>query len=215
MAIKFFDDESNPQQEVNPSQTAVIKQFFKSYGQQLRVCLPGKIVTYDFALQQASVQPSFSNQYSDGTVSPMPIIYNVPVQWPAGGNWWIHGPLAAGDPVNIHFSDKALDTWLQSGVSQPPPDSRTHHIADAIAVPGLNPFSNPAKVSNGQDLMIAIGNLQFRMKPNGRIQLFTGLNTSRSLEFFSLVNSFMIAVITDNISGAAAIQQKIQNFIQS
>lgn len=215
MAITFFDDQSNPQQEVDPTQTAIIKQFFKSYSQQLRVCLPATIVTYDYKLQQASVQPTFQSQYSDGSVANLPIIYNVPVQFPSSNGAYMHFPLAAGDNVVLHFSDKALDTWLQSGALQPPSDSRTHHIADAIAVPGCKPFNAPSPVANGEDLIVSINNLQFRMKPNGHIQLFTGINTPGTFEYFSLVSTFMRDVITDNMSGAASAWRKLRHFIES
>lgn len=215
MAVKFFNDQSDPQAAVDPTQTAVMKQFFKSFGQQLRVGMPGYIVTYDYKVQQASIQPAFKNEYSDGTVQNLPILYNVPILWPSGPNWYIHGPLPANSPVTIYFSDKALDSWKQNGAIQAPSDSRTHHITDAWAVPGLRPFGNPVPASNADDLLITVNNLQFRLKPNGHIQLFTGLNTADGVEFFSLLNQFMIAVITNNIPGAAAIQSRLESFVES
>lgn len=214
MAVKVFNDQSNPQAQMPPTQTSVLKQAFKDYSQQLRVCLPGKIVTYDYKLQQATVQPTFSNEYNDGTVQQMPSIYNVPVVWPSAGESHIHFPLNVGDPVLLIFADKSLDLWLQSGTTSQPNDSRTHHIADAIAIPGCRPFNNPMRVSNGQDVIVANGNLELRLKPNGHVQLFRNLNNQNSLEMISLINQFMYSVVTDNMGGAARAQNKFKNFVE-
>ena len=215
MAIKTFNTESNPQSQVLPTQTAVLKQMLQAFGQQLRVGLPGYFVSYDYKTQLATVQPSFSNQYPDGTVSPMPQIYNVPVRWPSSSISYDHHPIVAGDRCTLHFADKALDLWLSSGATSQPDDNRTHHISDAWAEPGLRPTNEPLPVSNGEDLLRTIGNLQLRMKANGHVQLFTGLGTAGSLEAISLINQFMRDVVTNNMSGAAAVQRKFKNFVEA
>ncbi len=215
MAIKFFDDQSSPQEEVRPTPTRIHKQVNKALGLDLHVCMPATIITYDYKKQMASVQPSFSNQYNDGTVSPLPIIYNVPVQWPSSGTGYTHFPLNKGDQITLHFSDKALDQWLSSGAVSQPNDSRTHHIADAIAVPGCRSFNKPLNVSNGTDAIVGLGNLEFRLKPNGHVQIIQGLNTSGSLELLSTINDFMTAAITGDWGGMIQAQSLFQRFLES
>src|SRR4051812_3139589 len=103
MAVDFFNDQSDPQALVNPTPTEVHKKVVKALGQTMRVCMPGIVIGYDYKKQMATVQPSFSNQYNDGTVSPLPLIYNVPVVHPRTGSTYTHVPIAKNDRVLLMF----------------------------------------------------------------------------------------------------------------
>ncbi len=46
-----------------------------------------------------------------------------------------------------------------------------HHMSDAIALPGCYPFSNPAPVNNGTDVILKNADTEFRIKPNGHLQI--------------------------------------------
>ena len=221
MAITYFNKGSDPQQQMPPTLTAVLKQAIKAQSQQLFCNLPCTVVTYDFQTQNATVQPTFANQYEaldengNPIVQTLPLIYNCPVRWDSSSISYDVHPLNPGDRGVVHFSDRALDTWLASGAIAPPPSSRTHNYTDGWFEPGLRPFNQPIPVSNGIDLLRTINSLQLRMKANGHIQLFTGLNTSASLEFFSLLINCLTQLALQNQSGAVGVIQQLMNFIES
>jgi hypothetical protein len=74
----------------------------------------------------------------------MPILQDVPICHLGGGGVVLTFPIAKGDEVLLNHAARPIDTWFQSGGSQPQIDARMHHMSDAIAVPGL--WSQPRKI---------------------------------------------------------------------
>lgn len=139
---------------------------------EMRVCLPATVVTYDHKIQKCSAQPDFKRNYN-GTLVDMPVIYNVPVACPRAGDSFVHMPLKKGHKVLLIFSDRSLEKWLSNGIQNDPEDARTHHLSDAIAYVGGYPFSDPAAVTNGDDIIIKHGTTtEWRIKENGHFQIF-------------------------------------------
>lgn len=106
----------------------------------IHTCLPGSIVDYDG--QFATVKPTLAKQLANGETLAAPKIARVPVCWPCGD---VNGaqalfsmPLKAGDPVLLHFSERALDDWL-GGNDGAPGDPRQFDLSDAFATPMLRP----------------------------------------------------------------------------
>ena len=68
-------------------------------------------------------------------------------------------PVQVGDEGMIHFAERGLDNWLERGGIQPPPEPvqpRSHDLADAIFVPGLQPV--PYAIDSWSDDAIEIRN---------------------------------------------------------
>jgi len=103
----------------------------------LHVCLPARVESYDSASQKASVQPLIKTQ--DG--EDRSIITGVPVVFPRAGGAHMHMPVTRGTGVMLVFADRSLDRWLTQGGNVDPRDGRAHAYSDAIAIPGLIPFS--------------------------------------------------------------------------
>jgi len=76
----------------------------------------------------------------------LPLLLDVPVNFPSGGGMLMTFPLEPGDEVTVVFMARCLDGWWQSGGVQNQPDLRMHHLSDAIAFPG--PRSVPSVVPN-------------------------------------------------------------------
>ncbi len=76
---------------------------------EMNVCLPGTIVNYSDG--RATVKPTLTKRYADGTALPYPTIYSARVVWPsfAGGSAGVKGPVLAGDPCLLVFAQHALD----------------------------------------------------------------------------------------------------------
>ncbi len=174
-ALKFLTEkETTKQSEVTPSFAETIKQALKGASQEIRVCMPARIEAYDYKTQKATVRPNIKRKYKDGSVEGMPLIYNVPVAHPRAGKAFIHLPLKKGDNVMLIFADRSIDKWSTNGGEVDPEDTRTHHLSDAIAYPGLYPFNNGADVTNGDDVIIRNGNTIMHVKANNHLQVING-----------------------------------------
>lgn len=176
----FLDEEEQPQREATPTLSAVFRRAARAGMAEMKVSMPAEVVTYDHKTQKATVRPYFQRKYNDGKLEEPPIIYGVTVWQPRAGDAFVHMPVKPGHVVHLIFSDRSLDKWLSSGKQGDPGDTRMHHISDAVAYPGGYPFSNNAKVSNANDVIIGnIGDgnkLEIRIKTNGHIQILNGTN---------------------------------------
>jgi hypothetical protein len=96
------------------------------------------------------VQPAikYKQTMPDETVKDldMPVLEDIPICHIGGGGVVLTIPIAKGDEVLLNHAARPIDTWWNSGGSQPQIDSRMHSISDAIAIPGL--WSNPRKIQN-------------------------------------------------------------------
>jgi len=125
---------------------------------EVHTCAPGTVVSYDAAKQTATIQPSFQRVYDGQAPMTYPKIYNVPVIFPRTANAWIRVPVAAGDNVMLHFSERSLDKWLtQGGGIMDPGMPHKFQETDAIATPGLYPQSG-AFTPKGADTSIEVTN---------------------------------------------------------
>lgn len=137
----------NGKPAVLPDLSASFDYYFKSVENDLRVCLPGEILSYDIEKRTAQVIPGYNRVYNTGVIKPMPILPNVPVLTIQGGGIHIGMPIMPGDECLIVFSDIHIGAWLKAGGQQTPPNARRHDISDAIAIVGLNSFANPLQTA--------------------------------------------------------------------
>lgn len=144
----------------------------------INVCLPAKIEKYDAALQKANISPLLKKKYvSEDDTTNLPVITNVPVQWPSAndGSAFIHLPLKAGDLGFVIFSQRSLDTWLAgNGDSVSPEDTRHHDLSDAIFTPGGLPFKKALPNISANNLMIKNGKALIEEFPDGKMQISDG-----------------------------------------
>ena len=112
-----------------------LRGFVGSILSEVNTSMPGVIVSYDPATNLAVVRGLIPKKATDGSVEECPQIVKVPISWPAGSGGHLTFPLAPGDGVNLHFSQRALDGW-QAGTNAAPDDPRSYDLQDATAVPG-------------------------------------------------------------------------------
>ena len=137
---------------------------------EMHICMPAKIISYDFTTRKASVQPSLNQKFSDDEILVLPIIHNVPVMQPSSGGASINFPVKPGDNVLLIFSERSLEQWLQDGKQSTPDDSRQNNLTDAVAHIGLNPFNVISSAENNDDLLIAYDGSKIRFKPSGVVE---------------------------------------------
>lgn len=144
----------------------------------IHTCLPAKIQKYDSETQKADVIPLLKKKYKfDAEPTDLPVITNVPVQWPSAnaGAAFIHLPLKAEDFGMVVFSERSIDTWLAGeGDSVSPEDPRHHHLSDAIFIPGVRPFKKALPVSSASSLFIKNGDAEVELTGGGDINILGG-----------------------------------------
>ncbi|EDR3673570.1 baseplate protein [Salmonella enterica subsp. arizonae serovar 40:z4,z24:] len=79
-----------------------------------------------------------SGQDTDGAEMPLPLLVDVPVQFPRAGGFALTYPVDPGDEGLVVFSDRCIDGWFSSGAVGIPPDHRQHDLSDAMFIPGIS-----------------------------------------------------------------------------
>lgn len=130
--------------------------------------LPGIVVSYDATNNKATIQPALNKNFTSGEV-PMPILESVPIMFPNN----IVFPVNEGDYVLLIFIERSIDLWLSVGGQVTPTDPRKFDLSDAIAIPGLMPFTQTYPNNNNTDYIISFGGSTITIKPNGDIQIKT------------------------------------------
>lgn len=124
----------------------------------VHVAIPGRVETYDAALQKASVQPLVmrAHEGEDGgrVAQKLPVIPEVPVLFPGGGDFMVTFPIQRGDVVLLVFSEASLDKFLVRDGIVDPQDDRRHNISDAIAIPGLRNFKSPRSGASSTAMIV-------------------------------------------------------------
>lgn len=127
-----------------------LQQLMDSVSTNLRVATIGIIESYDPDTMTVSVQPVGEEAFRtpDGKTesSKLPLLKDVPVVFPRGGDFTMTFPIRKDDECLVVFGDRCFDAWFQSGGTQPQVESRMHDLSDAIAIVGV--FSQPNKIPN-------------------------------------------------------------------
>jgi len=130
-----------------------IKQGVDNRIKDLHSSMPGIVQSFDAEKQTASVQPAIRRVFitregTDEILSPsdLPVLINVPVQFPRGGGFSLTFPVKKGDECLIVFAERAIDNWHKFGGVRDPNARRFHSLSDATAFVGLS--SLPNKVPN-------------------------------------------------------------------
>lgn len=123
---------------VEPTEVDVIRSAIESRLLDLHTSMPGRVVTYYPATQTADVQPVIKRaiqSYSGELVhEELPIIHNVPIEWPGGGGYAMQFPVMSGDFVWLIFSEAATAMWRSTGQISEPGDLRRHDLSYACAI---------------------------------------------------------------------------------
>jgi len=157
----------------------------------MHTCLPGKIESYDYTTQKANVLPLLRDVYGDGQEINMPVIIDVPIIFPAIGSVGLTFPVSPGDGVLLVFAERSIDKWLSLGGVVTPDDPRRFDLSDAIAIVGLNPFTETSQADNNDDVTLQNGTAKLKLQSGGKVALGNSTN-----ELLALIEDLI-----DEISG--------------
>lgn len=176
----------------------VLDRFVDARFEELDVAMPGRVVSYDAAAQTVDVTPMVNGsvQRRDGSrrSEPLPTIRAVPVIFPGGGDWFLRFPIAAGDEVLLVVCDRDPARWRVTGEQSDPIDVRGHHMAHAVAIPGLRSRPNALPAPSGSAIEFGmVGGSTVRIEADGTIRA-GGVGATDLVPLSSLVAAQFTAI---------------------
>jgi hypothetical protein len=126
----------------------------------VRVSMPAKVLVFHSeSPQRVDVQPCLSDTsiyQGSETIHMLPAIFDVPAQFVGGGGMAITHPIQPGDPCYLIFSDRSLDSWLDSGEVGAPPALHGHHLSDAVAIFGVRSRKDALQVFDNTKITLGL-----------------------------------------------------------
>lgn len=139
--------------------------------------LPAEVVSYDADAETVAVQPLLQGQITapDGTVSSinLPVVNDVPVQFPGSGGFRLTFPINPGDECLLVFASRGIDAWHQLGGIQAPVAGRAHAMSDAFAILGFRSIPKtltPPASTTAVQLRSDDGTSLVEIQPGGAIR---------------------------------------------
>jgi hypothetical protein len=122
------------------AQTAQWKEALRQALCDLRVAIPGIIVSFDPIHQTAVVQVALREKIwapHAGTIDvAIAQLQDVPIVIPRGGGCSLTMPVQPGNECLLVFADMCIDTWWANGGLQNQFEKRRHDLSDAFFIPG-------------------------------------------------------------------------------
>lgn len=180
----------------------VIRITRKELNQSIHTSYPATIVDVSnlTSNQTITVQPLIHIEYEDGQLVRLPIIYDVPVLFPAGDECLMSFPLKVGGVVGLVFVKNSLEEFLESNdpTFYTPVDRRSFSLSDCFALPSL--FTKRNNLSPHPDnLEIKFKDILFSLRPDGTVLITDGnssvemnagaVNISNSAGYMNLLSS--------------------------
>ncbi|WP_325100928.1 Gp138 family membrane-puncturing spike protein [Yersinia pseudotuberculosis] len=158
---------ANSDSKLNPM-LAAMNEVKRSALSPIMVCLPGKIISYNSSNQRAQIECGIQRKIGESFVT-IPVITNVPVKFSGSGNWSVFHELPAGTEGLIHFSHRAIDTWIDQGGPVAPHEMRMFAPEDAFFSPGYRSMQTviPGLPASGVGMSNKDGSVLFHMNDDG------------------------------------------------
>jgi len=186
----------------DPTMAEVLTQALRNHTDSLRVAMPGRIESFDPATQTASVAPlqrQVSSLDGQDINLGLPVLSNVPVLFPGGGQFALTFPVQRGDTCWVVFGDLSLDEWWSAGGEVTPTDLERHGLNGAVAFLGCR--AKPDALTEFDANRAVFGNHGPRVACDGSTVHLgvahgesAGQSSIRGDEYLSAENSFIDAL---------------------
>lgn len=142
-----------------------------------RTAFVARVVAYDAEKQRVTVRPVGKDVTLGGDPVTPPVLSDVPVLFPRGGNFHCVWPLAVDDDVLIVCADRSIDEWMAGGaVDAVPADPRRYSLTDAVAIPGIGNNNSPLPTV-AEEARFCFGNARVSVFNSGRVVVTNGLES--------------------------------------
>ena len=185
--------------DLNPF-TFMLEQALDSMLRQAMFTLPGRVMAFDPETQLASVECGVQRVVS-GKGRTIPVVENVPVQFAGDNGWYFFHQITPEKTEGlIHFSQRAIDTWIDQGGPVAPHDLRLLSEKDAFFVPGVR--SQPNKIpdlpTDGAGVSSYDGSTRLHLRESGDVTVLAGSSVAvgtESDELLAMVSELLQALI--------------------
>ena len=126
---------------ITPETAQVIEDAIEARLIDVHVALPGAVQKYVPTKQTADIELQLDRilPKADGTfvTESLPILQNIRVAFPGGGDFYVSFPLKVGDTGLVIFNEMSIDQWRSIGVVTSPGDIGRHTLTGGVFYPGL------------------------------------------------------------------------------
>jgi hypothetical protein len=184
-----------------------LRMAFDSQLANLWTSLPAIVTAVDLTKMTVSAQPSLKGSTlqpsGEYTSNNLPILVDVPIQFPSAGGFALTLPIKTGDEILIVFASRCIDAWWQSGGIQEQLEFRMHDLSDGFAIVGISSVPNviPNISAINAQLRSKDGTTFLEITPDGKINLTAP--TSIAITSPSVTMSGTLAVTGAITSGAS------------
>lgn len=124
----------------------LIRSTIRNYNTELYTNIPAIVLSYDIDAQTISCAVAVETPMFGDNVAPH-ALYDVPVLFPQGSDWFMGGPLRVGDAVLIHCTHYGIEEYLNGakhefGKAEIP---IYHDIQECVATPGMFTYQQPTR----------------------------------------------------------------------
>jgi hypothetical protein len=154
--------------------------------------LVGKIYDFNTSTQTASVEIMSKEIYPDINTGQVrivdfPLLVDVPVMIVSGSAGSVRVPITKGDDCLVLFSDRDIDNWFDAGVSSVPNTTRTHSLADGLAIIGFRSKASAISDFDNASAQLNYGSTKVKLTDKVLIR-----NSTNDLK--TLLNSLISAI---------------------
>jgi len=152
----------------------VVKEGVKTGLLNARVSYQAIVDSFDPVEQTITAFIAIQQIIDDKNVT-LPILVDVPIVLPSVQGFHITMPIKKGDEVMVMFADRCIDAWFANGGIQKQSEHRVHHIADGVAIIGINSKPNVITNYDSENMTIrnTANNQKMIFKANGDIEVET------------------------------------------
>ena len=129
----------HPERDYGKTLTDAVGYFLISKIKDINTTIPGNIVEYDAETRRAVIQIAIKVVLDDMSELERPVIYDVPIIFPAGNNYSLFIRLIKDDPVLLIFSQRGITEFKKEFKMSKPDMDSLFSTADAMAIPGFGP----------------------------------------------------------------------------
>lgn len=160
----------------NTSATHTHRVVFREMMKDVCTSIPGHVLTFDPVTQTAQIQVGILRFDVNGASFEPPPIVHVPVSFAGSRDWVIEHEIQPGTEGMIHFSQRCIDGWCQTGGVADNPVGRFHDYSDAVFVPGIRSLPNaiPDWSNDGIRLRNRAGSQFVWLKADGSVNMENG-----------------------------------------
>lgn len=161
---------TDSQENRTPTLPNVLRRSVERMLRSVYTMIPGRVVSYDPETQKATITPLIRVPIPGASLDPnassddqfteeIPDLVGVPIMFPRSKAARIYWPIYPDSLVMLVFSMYSLEKFLVTDMSTgtvDPQDTRRHSLSDAVAIPGLYPFTDPIPDLDDDDVRIIL-----------------------------------------------------------